>query len=121
MKYSRWVLLGANIFLVIIGSLIFSGNLTIVTLVNNLFYISFIYLIIWLFLLTIRGGFYDGITYGFRRFHYIMSRNKDYLVEWKKKALPSENLHMTLYQHVKFQAYFLLFIFLTVLGLYYFV
>ena len=120
MNYCRWILLGVNIALLTIGSIIFSGNLTIVSFVNSLFFVSFTYLIIWLFLLTVRGGFYEGITYSFRRFYYVRSRNKDYEVEWNKKASPSGSVGGPLYQYVRFQAHSLLFVFFTVFLIYYF-
>ncbi|WP_085993942.1 DUF3899 domain-containing protein [Oceanobacillus senegalensis] len=97
---------------------LFSFEYTFVNLINIMFYFSFLYLIITLFLYTKRGGFYDGVTFGFRRFTSIMTK-KDYLEEWKEKPLPSEKRNEGFYQAMKFQTLILLALFIILLILYY--
>ncbi|WP_156290131.1 DUF3899 domain-containing protein [Oceanobacillus salinisoli] len=119
MKKNKGFYLIINLIVIILIYVIFSTGYNIVNLINTFFYISFFYLIITLFLYTKRGGFYDGITFSFRRFASIMSRNKDYLEEWKEKPLPSEKRNDTFYHIVKFQAIVFLIIFVLLLLLYY--
>nr|WP_255639786.1 DUF3899 domain-containing protein [Aquibacillus saliphilus] len=56
-----------------------------------MFYIAFIYLIVWLISFIIKGRFFDGIVYGFRRVGGRMF-NKDLLDEWADKPKPSERV-----------------------------
>lgn len=53
--------------LVFMLSLLFYGEITLLHYINISFYISGILLFISLFLLVAEGGFFDGITQGFRR------------------------------------------------------
>jgi hypothetical protein len=68
---------------------------------------------------TIKGGFFDGVTYGFRRFNSIMFKRDDYLEEWREKSLPSEKFNASLYQRIKFQAASLLLLLIIMISLYY--
>jgi len=119
-RINKWGYLLLNIILTIILFLTFSSVYNLVNFINSLFYISFAYLIVLLFLTTIRGGFYDGVTFGFRRFYSVMSK-KDYLDEWKEKPLPSEKFNEKFYQSIKFQTIMMVLIFVLFLGIYYLV
>lgn len=80
--------------------------------INVLFYITFGYLIVALFLYTKKGGFYDGVTFSFRRFISMMSKNTDYMEEWKERPLPSKKVNESFYSVARFQAIALMLIFL---------
>lgn len=80
--------------------------------INVLFYFTFGYLIVALFLYTKKGGFYDGVTFSFRRFISMMSKNTDYMEEWKERPLPSKKVNESFYSVVRFQAIALMLIFL---------
>ncbi|MFD1851983.1 DUF3899 domain-containing protein [Oceanobacillus bengalensis] len=115
----KGIFLLLNITVTVLLVFIFSDGYGIIHFVNGFFFISFAYLIVLLFQLTIRGGFYNGITFGFRRFRSIMSRDRDYLEEWKDKPLPSEKTNDTFYSFLKFQTIALIGIFLLLMFLYY--
>ncbi|QGS69978.1 DUF3899 domain-containing protein [Oceanobacillus sp. 143] len=98
---------------------LFSDQYNITNFINTLFYISLLYIIIGLFLYIKRGGFFDGITFGFRRFWSVMSRHPDYLEEWKEKPLPSESKNEKFYRFIKFQGIALFIILVVLLVIYY--
>jgi hypothetical protein len=68
---------------------------------------------------TAKGGFFDGVTFGFRRFNTLMFKKNDYLEEWRNKPLPSEKFNASLYHRLKFQAILLLVLLIILLVLYY--
>ncbi len=68
---------------------------------------------------VMKGRFFDGVTFGFRRFRAVMSKNPDYLDDWQERAMPSEIINETFYAFIKFQAVSLLFIMVFLLGIYY--
>ncbi|WP_246001277.1 DUF3899 domain-containing protein [Oceanobacillus piezotolerans] len=121
MTKNKGVFLIFNLILTILLTWIFFDSFSLVNLINALFFISFAYLMITLFLYTVKGGFYDGVTFGFRRFIHVMSRNKDYLDEWKDKPMPSETTNEKFYQLIKYQAIALLSLFVILLVAYYLV
>lgn len=59
--------LSVSFVLVFLLSLLFYREITLLHYINISFYISGILLFISLFLLVAEGGFFDGITQGFRR------------------------------------------------------
>lgn len=61
--------------LVLLLSLLFYREITILHYINISFYISGVLLAVCLFLLVSQGGFFDGITQGFRR--TFQSKGKD--------------------------------------------
>jgi hypothetical protein len=113
-----WILLFCNIILTLFLFFTTSDQYNLVNYINSLFYVTLGYLISTLFLYTVKGGFYDGITFGFRRFRSVMFQ-KDYLDEWKERALPSEITNERFYKLIKFQAISLLLIFLFIILVYY--
>lgn len=75
--------------------------------INQLFYIAYFYIFIGIIMWVVRGGFFDGITYGFRRFSNRMSKQKDYLDDWKEKPLPSQTIHKSLPKFFLFHGFML--------------
>ncbi|WP_417168751.1 DUF3899 domain-containing protein [Terrihalobacillus insolitus] len=58
-----------------------------------MFYFASFYFITSLMLFVIKGRFFDGVTFGFRRFRRNVSKNKDYLDQLEEKPLPSEKIN----------------------------
>ncbi|SEN43872.1 protein of unknown function [Mesobacillus persicus] len=96
------VLMG-NLLLISILFLIFAPEYTLLHYINALFYITIFYLILFLVMYTIKGGFFDGVTFGFRRFNHVMFNRNDHLEEWRDKPLPSERIGVGLYPIIKVQ------------------
>jgi len=116
MKNKKIYYFGVSILFILLVFLLL-GEYNLTGFINAVFYISLAYLIVVLFLYTVRGGFYDGVTFSFRRFRAIMSR--DYLEEWKEKPLPSEKNNDNFYSLMKYQLFFLLLLFSILLVIYY--
>ena len=108
-----------NMIVTTIFFLIYSSSYTILHYINSLFYLSLIYLIVFLFIYTTKGGFFDGITFGFRRFNHVILKQSDYLEEWRERPFPSEKINKHFYQTLKFQALALFVLLSLLLVLYY--
>ena len=108
-----------NMIVTTIFFLIYSSSYTILHYINSLFYLSLIYLIVFLFIYTTKGGFFDGITFGFRRFNHVILKQSDYLEEWRERPFPSEKINKNFYQTLKFQALALFVLLSLLLVLYY--
>ena len=117
-KY-KWKFLLLNLLLALLVFFIFSSNYNLLNIINAFFYISAFYLITVLLMYTIKGGFFDGVTFGFRRFNSIMFKRNDYLEEWREKPLPSERFNPSLFQSLKFQGISLLILLIILLIIYY--
>ncbi|WP_084710634.1 DUF3899 domain-containing protein [Ornithinibacillus californiensis] len=115
-----WILLFCNIILTLFLFFTTSEQYNLVNYVNSLFYLTLGYLTLTLFLYTVKGGFYDGVTFSFRRFRSVMFR-RDYLDEWKELPLPSEKTNERFYHLIRFQAIALVLIFLFILLIYYWI
>ena len=76
--------------------------------INVLFYITYFYLAIGLAMFVIKGKFFDGMTYSFRRVGNRVSKMKDYLDEWEDKPLPSEYIEVSVLKMFLFQGSVLL-------------
>lgn len=116
---NKWVLLLINILATIIFFLIFASDYNLLHYINSLFYLCFIYLLVVLLMYTIKGGFFDGVTFGFRRFNSVFIKRDDYLEEWRDKPLPSEKFNPSLYQVLKFQGFALFVLLLFLIAIYY--
>ena len=116
---NKWTGLLLNFILTIVIFFIFSSTYNLLNFINALFYLNLLYLIIVLLMYTIKGGFFDGVTYGFRKFNSMMFKPNDYLEEWREKPLPSEKHNASLYQRLKFQAISLLGLLILLLFIYY--
>jgi hypothetical protein len=116
---NKWKFLVINILLTCLFFLIFASDYNLLHFINSLFYLCFVYLIVVLFMYTSKGGFFDGGTFGFRRFKSIMFTRNGYLEEYLDKPLPSENFNASIYQSLKFQASSLFVLLILLLFLYY--
>ncbi len=65
---------------------------------------SFIYLSVSIILFVTSKRFFDGVTFGFRRFLSMLPKNKDLLDEWKEKPLPSEKISPSFLRFIFIQA-----------------
>ncbi|MBM4761645.1 DUF3899 domain-containing protein [Bacillus sp. B15-48] len=119
MLKNKWTFLLINIVGVTVLFLLFASEYTLLHYINSLFYISFIYVMLFLVMYTTKGGFFDGVTFGFRRFHHVVIKREDYLEEWREKPLPSEKVATHLYPLIKFQSFSLFFCLLGLLIIYY--
>ncbi|MBY0097526.1 DUF3899 domain-containing protein [Mesobacillus maritimus] len=117
----NWSLFLINILLSFIFFFISADEYTLLHYINMVFYICFLYVIIFLIQYTMKGGFFDGITFGFRRFHHKLFNKNDYMEEWRDKPLPSEKIQPSVYHMIIFQSISLILVLILLLGLYYFV
>jgi hypothetical protein len=116
---NKWIFLLINIVITLFLFLILAPDHNLLHFINTLFYIFLVYLLFVLIMYTAKGGFFDGVTYGFRRFNSVMFKRDDYLEEWRDKPLPSETVNMNFYQRLKFQFISILLLLLVLLILYY--
>jgi Domain of unknown function (DUF3899) len=121
MLKKKWILFLFNLLVSFIFFLIFADEYNLFHYINILFYFGFIYALIFLIQYTMKGGFFDGITFGFRRFHHNLFNRDDYLEEWREKPLPSEKVQPSVYQVIIFQSVGLLFLLIILLFFYYFI
>ncbi len=97
----------------------FSSAYNLVNFINILFYVSGVYLLLFLILFIANGRFFDGVTFGFRRFRRTVSKEKNYLNEVEDKPLPSEMINKSFYRFIVFQSVALLMIQTVLLIIYY--
>lgn len=105
---NKWSLLLVNFFITICFFLISAPQQDLFHYINVLFYVGYPYLTIGLLLLVIKGGFFNGITYSFRRFHGRMSKSRDYMDDWEKKPMPSERVEVDFLKGILFQGFVLM-------------
>ncbi|MRG87073.1 DUF3899 domain-containing protein [Salinibacillus xinjiangensis] len=115
---NKWLFLLVNIGLSFVLFFTFAPNYNLTSFINTMFYLSFPYILIALLLYVIQGRFFDGVTFGFRRFRAKMSKH-DLLDEWKDKPLPSEQVNKSVYHSFWFQGIGLLITVLVLLIIYY--
>jgi hypothetical protein len=115
----KWLFLLINLSLTTVLFFIFAPYFTFLHYINTLFYITFAYLLLFLLIYTAKGGFFDGVTFGFRRFKAVMFSNSDYLEDWKTKPLPSEKVNNRFYHILKVQTLLLIGILLVLLVAYF--
>lgn len=116
---NKWMVLFIN---VTIAGIVFWLKAPVYNLfhfINSVFYVGSFYFFIGLVLLVIRGKFFDGITYSFRRFIHKSSKNPDYLDDWEDKPLPSEKIHAEFMKFFLFQGAVLMAIMVFLLLAYY--
>ncbi|UOQ43437.1 DUF3899 domain-containing protein [Halobacillus salinarum] len=90
---NKWLMIVINLALTTILFFLLAPAYDLFHYINQLFYISYFYLFVGLLMLVIRGGFFDAITYSFRRFHGMTSKRRDYMDDWKTKPLPSQSIN----------------------------
>ncbi|SFJ65585.1 protein of unknown function [Halobacillus dabanensis] len=93
---NKWFMVIMNITLVSLLFIVLAPDYNLLHYINQLFYFAYFYIFIGIIMWVVKGGFFDGITYGFRRFSNRMSKNKDYLDDWKEKPLPSKTINKSL-------------------------
>ena len=108
MIHNKWYILLTNIIVTFIFFFIFASKYNLLHYINTVFYLSFFYTVIFIFMYIAKGGFFDGVTFSFRRFNHVMFKKDDYLEEWKDKPLPSEKINSSFYTSLRFQVMMLL-------------
>lgn len=116
---NKWFFFLINIFVSILLFLIYSPAYNLKYFIDSLFYVTVVYLIFMLFLFIVRGRFLDGITWSFRKFASIMSKNRDYLEELGDNPMLSERINITFYRFIVFQTLALLVTLVLLLVVYY--
>ena len=119
MHKNKWFIFLINWIISIVIFLINTTNYTLLDYINSLFYLTLFYLLVYLFMYTMKGGFFDGVTFGFRRFNHVILKQTDHLEEWRDKPLPSEQLNSTFYTIIKFQVVALMALLVLLLALFY--
>lgn len=90
--FNKWWLLIINLTISVLLFLINGSPFIMTNYVDILFYLCSAYLFFGLALFVIEGRFFDGITYGFKRFFAKTSKKRDYLDDWEEKPLPSQKV-----------------------------
>lgn len=116
---NKFLVLLINILISIILFFISAPAYNLRYFIDSIFYVTLTYFILLLFLFIIKGRFFDGITWSFRRFRSIMSKNRDYLVELGDTPMPSDRINIAFYRFIVFQTFSLLLILCLLLGVYY--
>lgn len=116
---NKWIFLLVNIVISIVLFFISSPVYTLIYFINSLFYIALLYIILFLFLFIIKGRFFDGISWSFRRFGLIMSKKRDYLAELEDTPELSSRISNSFYRFIAFQTFFLIVLLIVLLGVYY--
>ncbi|WP_418937041.1 DUF3899 domain-containing protein [Metabacillus fastidiosus] len=62
------ILISSSLLITIFLPILFHGNISLELFINYTFVISLLHLSLTLLMVTVKSGFYDGITFGFRRF-----------------------------------------------------
>lgn len=116
---NKWIFLLINILVSMIIFLFTAPAYNLKYFINSLFYVALVYLILLLFLFIIKGRFFDGITWSFRRFRSVMSTNRDLLAELGDYPMPSDRINISFYRSITFQTLSLLIILILLLVVYY--
>lgn len=117
-KIHYWIFL-INIALISIVVFFANQDNLFIKLIDVVFYFDLLYTIIFLFLFVLKGRFFDGLVFGFRRFNHVMFNRNDVLEEWKEKPLPSESINLRFYEVVKIQSITLTTLLILLLIIYY--
>ncbi|MFG6115575.1 DUF3899 domain-containing protein [Halobacillus sp. MO56] len=104
---NKWVFLGINFSVVTLLFFMRAPVYDLFHYINQTFYVAFFYLFGGLLLWVIRGGFFDSITYSFRRFYHRVAKTADYMEDWKKKPLPSQTIDGRVLKFFLFQGMFM--------------
>lgn len=116
---NKWMTLLVNILIVTLLFTIVAPAYDLFHYINSLFYIAYFYLFVGILLWVIRGGFFDAITYSFRRFYNRVSKQKDYMDDWQKKPLPSQTIEKSWLSFFMFNGGMLMVGLLGLLAIYY--
>ncbi|MGY0692198.1 DUF3899 domain-containing protein [Virgibacillus sp. FSP13] len=118
-KSKKLLYLVISILISFILFLLFATNYRFVNYLNILFYQFLVYLSFCLSLFIIKNRFFDGVTFGLRRFRRLITRNDDSFIPSEELTVPSEKVNQLFYQLVMFQT-IALFIIVIILHLIYF-
>ncbi|WP_430790003.1 DUF3899 domain-containing protein [Virgibacillus flavescens] len=118
---NKWVFLLINIFTSTIIFLVSASTYNFKHFINSIFYLTMVYVILMLFLFIIKGRFFDGISWSFRRFRSIMFKEGDYLLELGDSPKPSDRISISFYRFILFQTSALVGIIILILGIYYYI
>jgi|SRR5690625_227579 len=116
---SYFSILFVNITIIVLIFLFLYEEKSLTNMINSLFYITVFYMTVFFYLLITKGKFFDGITYGIRRFREIVVR-RDEDIDRIDKLLPSERVNLQVYNIFKWQFYSLLTL-LVILQIIYFI
>ncbi|MCA0983810.1 DUF3899 domain-containing protein [Halobacillus yeomjeoni] len=116
---NKWMMLTFNVGIVTLLFAVLAPVYDLFHYINQLFYIAYFYLFVGILLWVIRGGFFDAITYSFRRFTNRVSKQKDYMDDWKEKPMPSETVEKSWLKFFLFHGGLLTIGVLTLLVVYY--
>ncbi|MFC7062793.1 DUF3899 domain-containing protein [Halobacillus seohaensis] len=116
---NKWGFVVLNLFFIVAFIILTASTFDLVTLIDFLFYFSFFYISIGLFLWIIKGGFFDAITYSFRKVTNRISNNGDYMDDFEEKPLPSQMFKKKFMHFFLFQGIVLLIGLLVLLTFYY--
>lgn len=83
------IIIAVSLVLAIFLPFIFHGKISLLLFINSTFFISGAYLFLTLLTITVKSGFYDGITLGFRRFFttngkYLSRRESENMIPLSK-------------------------------------
>ncbi|GGJ82629.1 hypothetical protein GCM10007063_01420 [Lentibacillus kapialis] len=112
-------LFALNIGVIFLTVCLAASALTVLQFLNITFYFVLIYMVLTLATYTVKGGFYDGVAFGLRRFRSKISKDGDPLEDWREKAAPSARISMPFYKAVRFQTIALLLLLLILFLIYY--
>lgn len=118
---NKWMMLAVNIVFVTLLFVVLAPVYDLHHYINQLFYIAYFYLFVGILLWVIRGGFFDAITYSFRRFSNRVSKQKDYMDDWEEKPLPSQTVEQSWLKFFLFHGSSLTIGLLVLLAFYYYI
>lgn len=100
-KQIRWLLI--HLSMTFLLAFLVNKDITLLSIINTLFFIAIFYLILWLSLVIVKGGFFDGVVFGFRKVGKNLFQ-KNLSVEWEEKPDPSKVVKLTYLPFFRFQA-----------------
>ncbi|MFZ3580047.1 DUF3899 domain-containing protein [Virgibacillus sp. DJP39] len=118
LKKNKWIFFLVNLFVSVL-IFIFSESHDLKHFINSIFYVTLAYFILMLFLFIIKGRFFDGISWSFRKFRSVMSKERDYLTEIGDVTMPSDRISIPFYRFIAFQTAALLLSLVLLLIVYY--
>lgn len=109
LKY--WITLCIHLILGTIILFYNTNEITLLHIIDALFYVTAIIMIIFLYLFILKGKFFDGVMYGMREFLKKTKKDNDHTMD--DRPLPSETVNDHTYRLFKYQ--FLTFLVLLVI------
>ncbi|APP17573.1 hypothetical protein ASG46_11485 [Bacillus sp. Leaf49] len=84
-----FILLLSSNGLVFILSFLFYGHISFLSMINITFYLASGTLLVWLSFITLKSGFFDQISYSFRKVFDSLNKQKDHVDDSLNKHLSS--------------------------------